>query len=100
MPSDSYIGAPTTTTSAHRLETNVAVNGTNGHEVHEDCAGLGMTCSVIGGRDYPHAQCMGADSITPTCTDGILTITTPTKTFETTCAKLGIAWCEDGHCTS
>jgi hypothetical protein len=42
---------------------------------------------------------MGADSITSTCTDPILAISTPTKTFETTCAKLALAWREGGRCT-
>jgi hypothetical protein len=44
VPSGNYIDAPTTTTSARRLEAIIAVNGTNGHEDHDDCAELGMTC--------------------------------------------------------
>ncbi|MBT9555747.1 MAG: hypothetical protein IV100_06940 [Myxococcales bacterium] len=86
-------------TGAPRCDGAVAVRCIGGKEHREDCGALGRECAVQDDFGEPAARCVPATATT-SCTDGVLSIVTPLKTFSTTCAQLGLSECEqNAWCT-
>jgi hypothetical protein len=85
---------------APRCDGAVAVQCLGDKENGRDCGALGFECAVVDQFDGRVAICRVPDAALSSCTNGVLYIVTPVKTFSTTCAKLGLSKCDqDKWCT-